>query len=203
MSVTEAAVELAASLLARAGLPGLFLLAVAELLVAPIPGGAVFALAGFLSSRGAMGLAEAVLVGTLGNLAGALIVYWLGLRAARPALLKLGKYLMIGERDLEAAEEFFRRRGALAVFLGSFVPGVRSLMGFPAGMARMNPAVFAAAIFSGSLPWNAAFALAGYALGERWSEVLRYSSYLDLAGAAALALAAVYLAAKLIKRRRG
>jgi len=203
MSVTEAAVELAASLLARAGLPGLFLLAVAELLVAPIPGEAVFALAGFLSSRRAMGLAEAVLVGTLGNLAGSLIEYWLGLRVARPALLKLGKYLMIGERDLEAAEEFFRRRGALAVFLGRFVPGVRSLMGFPAGMARMNPAVFAAAIFSGSLPWNAAFALAGYALGERWSEVLRYSSYLDLAGAAALALAAVYLAAKLIKRRRG
>ena len=85
-----------------------------------------------------MGLAEAVLVGTLGNLAGSLIEYWLGLRVARPALLKLGKYLMIGERDLEAAEEFFRRRGALAVFLGRFVPGVRSLMGFPAGMARMN-----------------------------------------------------------------
>jgi membrane protein DedA with SNARE-associated domain len=52
------------------------------------------------------------------------------------------------------------------------------------------------------LPWNAAFACAGYALGEKWSEVLRYSSYLDLAGAAALALAAVYIAAKLLKRRR-
>jgi len=203
VSLTETAVELAASLLARAGLPGLFLLAVAELLLAPIPGEAVLALAGFLASRGVVGLAEAVLVGTLGNLAGALAEYWLGLRVARPALLKLGKYLMVSERDLEAAEEFFRRRGAPAVFLGRFVPGVRSLMGFPAGMARMNPVVFAAATFAGSLPWNAAFAYAGYVLGERWSEVLRYSSYLDLAGAAALALAAAYLAAKFLKRRHG
>ena len=201
MSLTETAVELVASLLARAGLPGLFLLAVAELLLAPIPGEAVFALAGFLASRGVIGLAEAVLVGTLGNLAGALVEYWLGLRVARPVLLKLSKYLMVSERDLEAAEEFFRRRGAPAVFLGRFVPGVRSLMGFPAGMARMNPAVFAAATFAGSLPWNAAFAYAGYVLGERWSEVLRYSTYLDVAGAIALALAGVYLAAKLFKRR--
>jgi len=203
VSLTEAAVELAASLLARAGLPGLFLLAVAELLVAPIPGEAAFALAGFLSSRGAMRLTEAVLVGTFGNLAGALIEYWLGSRVARPALLKLGKYLTVGEKELEAAEEFFRRRGAPAVFLGRFVPGVRSLMGFPAGMARMNPAVFAAATFSGSLPWNAAFAYAGYVLRERWSVVLLYSTYLDVAGAIALALAGVYFAAKLLKRRNG
>lgn len=203
MSLTEAAVELAASLLSRVGLPGLFALAVVELLVAPIPGEAVFALAGFLASRGAMGLADAVLVGTLGNLAGALAQYWLGLRVARPALLKLGRYLMVGERELEAAEEFFKRRGALAVLLGRFVPGVRSLMGFPAGMARMNLALFAAAVFAGSLPWNAAFVYAGYALGERWSEVLLYSSYLDLAGVAALALAAAYLALGIAKRRRG
>jgi rubrerythrin len=98
----------------------------------------------------------------------------------------------LGSIALGVSDAIIELTGVLAGFAG--------YTGSP--LARMNPAVFAAATFSGSLPWNAAFALAGYALGEKWSEVLRYSSYLDLAGAAALALAAIYLAAKQIKRRR-
>uniref|UniRef100_A0A7J3X7I2 DedA family protein n=1 Tax=Thermofilum pendens TaxID=2269 RepID=A0A7J3X7I2_THEPE len=198
MSLTESAVEASAQLLERLGLPGLFALSAAELLLAPIPGEAVMALAGFLAVRGAFELHEVVLVGSLGNLVGSLVEYLLGLYLARPALLRLGKYLLVSERDLELAEAFFRSKGGFAaVLFGRMVPGVRSVISFPAGIARMNPLSFALATIAGSLPWNASFAYLGYLLGERWQEVLAYSSLIDAAGILALSAAAIYLLARL------
>lgn len=200
MSLTQSLVEFATSLLSSAGLPGLFALATLEILIPPIPSGAITALAGFLAGRGLLHPIVSLFVCTAGNAVGGLVQYWLGLRFARPALLRWGKYLTVSEKDLARAEEFFRRRGVLAVVASCFVPGIRSLMGFPAGVARMSPLVFAAAVFVGNLPWNAAFIYAGYALGEHWDLVLHYSSLLDLVGALALSLALAYLLFRLVKR---
>jgi len=198
VSLTERVIEASAQLMERLGLPGLFAVSAAELLLAPIPGEAVMALAGFLASRGVFGLHETILVGSLGNLAGSLIEYFLGLHLARPALLRLGKYLLISERDLTLAEEFFRSKsGFAAVFVGRMIPGIRSVIGFPAGIARMNPLSFALATITGSLPWNALFACLGYLLGERWQVVLAYSNLVDAVGVLALLAAAAYLLARI------
>jgi len=194
----QSLVEACAQLLEHLGLPGLIAVSAAELLLAPIPGEAVMVLAGFLASRGAFKLHEAVLAGSLGNLAGSLAEYLLGLYLARPALLRLGRYLFISERELELAERFFRSRsGFAAVLVGRIVPGIRSVISFPAGIARMNPLSFTLATLAGSLPWNALFAYLGYMLGENWQVVLAYSRLIDMVGVLALLAAAAYLLAKL------
>lgn len=180
----------------------MYALAVLELLFAPIPGEVVMALAGFLASRGSMGFWHAVIAGTSGNLTGALVQYWLGLKVARPVLLRLGRYLLFSERDLEAAERFFLRRGFTAVLVGRIVPGVRSVVSIPAGAARMKVPAFAAATLAGSLPWNLIFVYAGFMLGENWPRLLEYSRYLDTVGALALLSASAYVAVKLVQRNR-
>ncbi|MCC6040038.1 MAG: DedA family protein [Thermofilum sp.] len=198
MSLAVSIVEASAQLLERLGLLGLFALSAAELLLAPIPGEIVIALAGFLSSRGVYGLHEVILAGSLGNLVGSAAEYLLGLYLARPALLRLGRYLFIEEEDIARAEGFFRgRSGFAAVLVGRMVPGIRSVIGFPAGMARMNPLSFALATVAGSLPWNTFFAYLGYTLGERWQILLSYSSLVDAVGALALLAAAAYVLARL------
>lgn len=203
MSIVESVVEIAVSLLSGMGLVGLYALTVLELLFAPIPGEAVMALAGLLASKGGATLWQVVAIGTLGNLTGAHVQYLLGLKVARPVLVKLGRYIFISERDLEAAEEFFRKRsGFAAVVAGRLVPGVRSVISIPAGMARMSVQAFATATFVGSLPWNAIFAYFGYVLGENWHLVQMYFRYLDVAGGLAIAALSLYAVLKLVERNR-
>ncbi|MEM1869954.1 MAG: DedA family protein [Thermofilaceae archaeon] len=203
MSIVESTVEAALTLLSSMGLAGLYVLAVLELLLAPIPGEVVMALAGLLASRGDVALWQVVTVGTLGNLTGSFIQYLLGWKIARPVLIKLLKRFFIDERDLEKAERFFSQRsGFAAVAGGRLVPGVRSVISLPAGMARMSLPAFTAATLIGSLPWNTIFAYLGFVLGENWHVVRTYSTYLDIAGAAVLAALTVYIALKLAERSR-
>lgn len=202
MSFLESLIDLASSILGRLGVLGLFALSVAELLFAPIPGEVVMALAGFTARRGLMHLMEAVVAGTLGNMTGAVIQYYIGVSAAKPLILKLGRYFMIKEADLERAEEFFRKRGAVAVFTGRLIPGLRSVISFPAGMARMKAQYFVTATFAGSLPWNALFVYAGFFLGENWRMILAYSELLDVIGLSVILALSGYLAFKLWRRDR-
>ena len=202
MGVVEGLVEWAVSALSRMGLAGVCALMALELLIPPIPGEAVMALAGFLAGRGEVELWQAVAAGTFGTVVGALAQYLLGAKVARPALVRLGRYVMFSERDLEAAEELFRRRGFLAVVLGRLVPGVRSVISIAAGVVRMSASAFLAATLAGSLPWNAAFAYAGYVLGENWYIVRAYSDYIDAAGALIVSAAAAYALLRLAGRAR-
>ncbi|MCS7104125.1 MAG: DedA family protein [Thermofilaceae archaeon] len=202
MSFLESLIDLASSILGRLGVLGLFALSVAELLFAPIPGEVVMTLAGFTARRGLMHLIEAVVAGTLGNLTGAVIQYYIGVSAAKPLILKLGRYFMIKEADLERAEEFFRKRGAVAVFTGRLIPGLRSVISFPAGMARMKAQYFVTATLAGSLPWNALFVYTGFFLGENWRIILAYSELLDAIGLSVILTLTGYLVFKLWRRDR-
>ena len=54
----------------------------------------------------------------------------------RPLLLKYGKYVFFNEHKFELAEKMFNKYGGAAVFFGRLLPGVRTFISFPAGMAR-------------------------------------------------------------------
>lgn len=200
MSITLSLVEYIVSLVAALGLAGVLALTVLEILFAPIPGEVIMTFAGFLINTGKFDFTEVLLASTTGNLLGSLISYWIGLKLGRPALLKIGKYLRFSERDLEAAENFFQRKGSLAVLVGRFVPGLRSVISFPAGVAQMNLQAFITFTLLGSVAWNALFIYIGFLLGERWSEITAYSEYLDVIGVAILVLLGIYFIWRLTRR---
>src|SRR5690606_21668833 len=67
---------------------------------------------------------------------------------------------------------FFQRHDSKVVFWGRFVPGVRSLISLPAGVAEMRFGRFAVYTLVGTLLWNSLLVAAGWVLGERWQLVL-------------------------------
>lgn len=74
------------------------------------------------------------------------------------------------------------------LFWSRFVPGVRSVVSVPAGVARVPLAVFVLWTTLSSLCWNTALVGAGMLLGRNWTVVLaaadRYETVLLwLAGA--------------------
>jgi membrane protein DedA with SNARE-associated domain len=153
------------------GYPGIFAAMLVECLFPPIPSEVVLPLAGFEVDSGELSFALVVLAATLGSISGALILYAIGLYGGRPAVLKWGGILRVGERDLERAERWFDRWGDWVVLGSRMIPLVRSVVSIPAGMMRMNVLRFTVLTAIGSLIWNVLLVGAGYQLGSNWEDV--------------------------------
>jgi membrane protein DedA with SNARE-associated domain len=112
-----------------------------------------------------VGVMVAATVGAaLGSLAGYLIGAWGG----RPLLDRYGRYIHIYPDDLDRADAWFARYGGSAVFLARFVPLLRALINYPAGVARMPIGRFLLFSILGCIPWNLALVTAGWVLGENY-----------------------------------
>ena len=155
-----------------------------ETIVAPIPSEVILPMAGWKVSQSAAdpsivepltGLAWniplAVLLATVGSLVGALVGYAIGAWGGRPLLDRYGRYVGIGDEDLDRADRWFARWGSWAVFLGRMVPLVRTFVSYPAGISRMPLGRFVVFSTLGSLPWNAALIYAGFVVGENYPQI--------------------------------
>ena len=110
----------------------------------------------------------ALVVATLGAVAGSLAGYLIGAWGGRPLLDRWGRYVHIHPADLDRADAWFVRHGDWAVLIGRLIPLVRALINYPAGVARMPLGRFLLFSALGSLPWNAALLFAGYLLGANY-----------------------------------
>jgi membrane protein DedA with SNARE-associated domain len=160
------------------GYAGIFFLMFLESANIPAPSEIIMPFSGFLASRGVFQFWLVVLAGTFGNLAGSFFSYWLGLRWGRRALPYL-RFLLIGERDIAAAEKWFLRFGNAAVFLSRLTPVVRTFISFPAGVFCVPPTAFAVYTFLGSLLWSLFLTYLGLILGENWDILGEYFRLFD------------------------
>ena len=161
----------------------------------PIPSEVVMPLAGFLSSEGTFSFPLVVIVGTAGSVLGATLWYyvglWLGLERLRRFAGRHGRWLTISAADVDAATDWFHRHGTLAVLVGRFLPGVRTLISVPAGVARMPMAPFLLCTTLGSVVWIGALAWLGRVLHANYDRV---AGWLDpLTWAVLAACVAIYL----------
>lgn len=188
-----------ADVIAALGSVGVALLTLLDNFFPPVPSEVVLPLAGYLSSQGRLTFAGALIASTFGSVAGALVLWWAGRRlgAARVDRL-LGSVPLVDQSDLDRAHDWFDQRGRAAVFLGRMVPGVRSLISLPAGYEGMPIVSFTALTTAGSLLWNLGLVGGGYLLGRQWRTIGEYSSFINYAVVAGLALAL----ARFVWRRR-
>lgn len=137
----------------------------------PFPSEVIMPSAGLLAATGHLNLAEAILAGAVGNLAGSLVAFGLAARFGEPLLLGPGRYIGINPHHLEIADRWFQRWGLWAVLIGRVLPVVRTYISFPAGLARVRLGAFSILTFVGALPWCAALAYVGYTLGKNYDRV--------------------------------
>ncbi len=157
--------------IASYGLAAVFVLMVFESCGFPFPSEVIMPTSGLLASAGHMNLVAAIVAGALANLAGSLIAYAVAARFGEPLLLGPGRYIGIRRHHLELADGWFRRWGLLAVLVGRVLPVIRTYISFPAGLARVDLVRFSALTFVGALPWCAALAVVGYALGRNYDRI--------------------------------
>jgi membrane protein DedA with SNARE-associated domain len=77
-SLTDPIVEVAVDVVDAMGLPGVFVLMLLESACIPVPSEATMLFAGFNVSRGEYSLFAATMVGSVANLVGSWVAYWIG-----------------------------------------------------------------------------------------------------------------------------
>lgn len=154
---------------------GLLFLAFIENVFPPIPSELIMPFAGSLAREGKMSFWLAVLVGSSGATLGSLPLYYagkiMGLKRLKEFADKYGAWLSIDGEDLDKAKGIFDRHQALAVFGCRIVPGIRSFIAVPAGIAKMPVWAFTIYTFAGSFVWTLFLATAGFVLGPSFAQI--------------------------------
>jgi len=161
--------EIAEWIVARSrqfGYGGIVALMALESSFFPFPSEVVMLPAGYLVSQGEMSLWICIALGIFGSLLGAWFNYFLAVKLGRPFLVKHGKYFFLSEKKLDKMDEFFKKHGEISMFSGRLIPGVRQLISFPAGLARMNLFRFSLYTALGAGIWVTILTVVGYLYGE-------------------------------------
>ena len=148
---------------------GIFLAAIIETIIPPIPTLAIFPTAGFLASQQGIPIISVIpmiILGGIGTTIGSSTLYFIALKLGRVVLLRYLKYVKVSEKKLERVEKWFEKYGDKAVFLGRMIPIMREMISVPAGLLQMRIPKFVLYTFAGSCVWSAATILAGYYFGE-------------------------------------
>ncbi len=148
------------------GYLGVFVLMTIESSFIPFPSEIVLIPAGYLASKGEMHIGMIMLSALGGSMVGAFINYYLALLLGRKMLSKYGKYFFIKENALQKMDDYFEKHGHISTFIGRLLPGIRQLISIPAGLARMNLAVFSIYTALGASLWAFILVMLGYTIGE-------------------------------------
>ena len=128
---------------------GVFLAALIETIIPPIPTMVVFPTAGFIASQNGVTPYELILLGIVGGLGasiGSTVIYLIA--------LKLGR-----------VERWFQKYGDKAVLFGRMIPVFREMVSIPAGLLKMKLAKFLAYTILGSCGWSITLIFIGYYFG--------------------------------------
>jgi membrane protein DedA with SNARE-associated domain len=181
LEILKPLVEFITSFIAHLGYTGIFSLMILESALIPIPSEIIMPFSGFLSSTSRLDPFLVTLSGSLGNLVGSVLTYYLGIKAGRKFILKYGKYILFRKEHLEMTENLFKRYGDRISFVGRLLPGIRTYVSLPAGIGKTSFTKFVIYTFAGSIVWNSMLTYIGMSLGTNWKNIDRYSIYLDVA----------------------
>jgi undecaprenyl-diphosphatase len=166
-----------------------------------VPGETLVIVGGFYARIGELSLPAISLVAVTGAIAGDNVGYWIGRRFGRGFLERHGRKLLITQERLGTAERYYVAHGGKTVFLGRFIPVVRSVGFIVAGVAHMPWKRFLAYDVAGAVIWGVGHSVVGYLLGASYERWERYATPVGL-GLLAVLLLAIGASKILAARRR-
>lgn len=163
------------------GYLGVAFLIMIENVFPPIPSEIILIFSGFLTTYSDLTPENMVIASTIGSVVGAIIIYLIGyvinIEVIEKFLdTKFGKLLFLKKEDIERSRQWFLKYNGKAVFICRFIPLIRSLISFPAGMTKMKFLPFLIYTVVGTGIWNTVLIILGRIAGDKWEVVLEYSN---------------------------
>ena len=146
----------------------LFLIIFCEtgLVVTPfLPGDSLLFAAGAIASLGSLSVWWVMFLLIIAAILGDTVNYWVGHFLGR-RLLNAKRFKVIKPEHLAYTHEFFEKYGGKTIIIARFVPIVRTLAPFVAGLGSMTYGSFMSYNIIGGVAWVAICTMAGYLFGQ-------------------------------------
>lgn len=158
-------------LINKFGYFGMFLGMVLEAVIIVIPSEFILATGGILASKGIFNFWITFLVGLLGSVFCAVVIYFMGYFGGKPFIKKYGKYFFMKDSEVSKSNDWYSKYGLIAALVGRNIPIVRTLISLPIGISRLSFTKFLIYTTIGSVPWTFVFVYFGYTLGNKWTVI--------------------------------
>lgn len=133
----------------------------------PLPGTTVLvAAAVYAATDHGLPISGVIAAGVLGALTGTLAGFALGRWGGEPVLVRLGGRLRQSPERVQQLRDVFAAQGAVWVFIGRFITGLRNLTGLLAGASGMSLRRFLPVSLAAALAWALLSALEYYWFGH-------------------------------------
>ncbi len=186
-------------LISKFGYFGMFIAMILEAIIIIIPSELILATGGILASNKIFSFLGAFIVGLLGSVFCAILIYFMGYIGGIEFIKKYGKYFFMKEKDIEKSEKWFKKYGMKAAMFGRCFPIIRTFISLPIGIARLNFFKFVIYTTIGSIPWTFIFVFAGYYLGDNWVVILKY---VDILKVPIIILIVLFIVIKILKNTK-
>ncbi|MBB5148420.1 MULTISPECIES: DedA family protein [Ureibacillus] len=188
------------------GYIGVFLLIMLENLFPPIPSEVILTFGGFMTTFTDLTVTGVIIASTLGSVAGAIILYGIGLLLDVERLVKIvdkyGHILRLTRNDIYKADAWFDRYGFWTVFFCRFIPLIRSLISIPAGMSNMKFWLFILLTTLGTLIWNTVLVHVGATVGENWEKIVEVMDVYSNIAYAVIAVVFIWFVVRFIRKKK-
>ncbi|MEK4496654.1 DedA family protein [Ureibacillus sp. FSL W8-0352] len=188
------------------GYIGVFLLIMLENLFPPIPSEVILTFGGFMTTFTDLTVTGVIIASTLGSVAGAIILYGIGLLLDVERLVKIvdkyGHILRLTRNDIYKADAWFDRYGFWTVFFCRFIPLIRSLISIPAGMSNMKFWLFILLTTLGTLIWNTVLVHVGATVGGNWEKIVEVMDVYSNIAYAVIAVVFIWFVVRFIRKKK-
>src|SRR6201996_1328999 len=150
------------------------LFGVLEAMCIPISSELTFLLGGAIASGGVAGTTQppslvlVIVVGTLAEMVGSYVSYYVGRVGGKPLVRRWGRYVLVTEG--EGAGGFLVGLGAWGLPVARMLPFVRAFASIVAGLVEIPPVRFGVLSLIGTLVYVVALSSIGYSLGGEWTK---------------------------------
>ncbi|MDA1335099.1 MAG: DedA family protein [bacterium] len=160
------------SILIASGYFGIFGLMIANGFISFPSSQFLYIFVGIFVTSGKLNLVLASLLGALGNTVGNIILYEL---ARRKGLEYITTYKIFPLREVKKVQIAFEKKGAWFLFVAKLLPAIKVWAPIPAGLSKMNRALYIGIIFVSSWIWSLIFIGLGMVFGKSANFLGTYS----------------------------
>lgn len=169
-----------------------------------IPSEIILTFAGLMSVKSDLSIPLLFTISTIASLVGLLVLYYISRLVSEARLYrfvdKYGKWIKLKGKDVARANDWFKKYGAIAVFICRFIPVLRVLITIPAGINRMNVIVFAILSLIGTTIWNFALIYLGKMLSGSWDVLMNGLHTYSYIMYVIIVLAVIFIIYRLFKK---
>jgi membrane-associated protein len=169
----------------------------------PSPEESFMLFVGLTISQGSLNLYHSIFLAFLGVTMGMVSAYAIGYVVGKPLFYRFGKFIGLPPHRFKKATEKFKKNANWAIITGFFIPGIRQINPYMAGISRIPFFIFLLTSVIGSFIWTVSIILIGTYLGNRVRQFIHITPFhLALIGVAFLIFFILFVVGRFLKRKR-